>query len=156
MIFTTKEDIEAPREHVFAAVSDFDRFERQALRRGAEISRLDSQTEPGLGMMWHIAFRFRGKRREIQIELVEYDPPNRMVFESRSPNMDGQMIVDLVALSPHRTRLGLEIELKPTTLAARLLVQSMKLAKGNLNKRFKIRVAEYAKATEESYRSRMA
>ncbi|KPP88428.1 MAG: Polyketide cyclase / dehydrase and lipid transport [Rhodobacteraceae bacterium HLUCCO07] len=156
MIFTTKEDIEVPREHVFAAVSDFDRFERQALRRGAEISRLDVQTEPGLGMMWHIAFRFRGKRREIQIELVEYDPPNRMVFESRSPNVDGQMIVDLVALSPHRTRLRLEIELRPTTLAARLLVQSMKLAKGNLNKRFKIRVAEYAKATEESYRSRMA
>lgn len=156
MIFTTKEDIEAPREHVFAAVSDFDRFERQALRRGAEVSRLDGLTAPSLGMTWHIAFRLRGKRREIEVELIEHDPPNRMIFESRSPNIAGQMIVDLVALSRNRTRLGLDIELKPKTLSARLLVQSMKLAKGNLNKRFKQRVAEFAKATEESYRTRMA
>ncbi|WP_306005403.1 SRPBCC family protein [Aquicoccus porphyridii] len=155
MIFTTKEDIEAPLEHVFGVVSDFDRFERLALRRGAEVSRMDRLQQPGLGMMWHIAFQMRGKRREIQIELTEYDPSNRMVFESRSPNIGGHMIVDLVALSRLRTRLGLEIELKPLTLSTRLLVQSMKLAKGSLNKRFKVRVAEYAKATEDNYKSRM-
>ncbi len=156
MIFSTKEDIEAPLEHVFGVVSDFDRFERLALRRGAEVSRMDSLREPGLGMAWDIAFQMRGKRREIEIELTEYDPPNRMLFESRSPGMGGHLIVDLVALSRHRTRLGLELELKPQTLSMRLLVQSLKLAKGNLNKKFKVRVAEYAKAMEESYKSRMA
>lgn len=155
MKFETKEDIEAPIEHVFGVVSNFEGFERQALRRGAEVSRLNPQQKPGVGMAWDLAFLMRGKRRELQIELTEYDPPNRMVFESRSPSMGGHMVVDLVALSLGRTRLGIEIELMPQNLSARLLVQSLKLARGNLNKRFHIRVAEFARDTEERFQ-RMA
>jgi hypothetical protein len=56
-----------------------------------------------------------------------------------------------MALSRARTRLVLEIELKPETLAARLLVQSMKLARGALDKRLQVRVAEFAKAVEERH-----
>ena len=48
MKFSTREDIEAPIEHVWAQISNFDAFERQALRRGAEIARSDSQGAPGL------------------------------------------------------------------------------------------------------------
>ena len=155
MKFKTREDIEAPMSHVFGAVSDFDGFERQALRRGAEVRRLDNLTRPGVGMGWDIAFGFRGKRREVQIELVEFTPPTRMLFDSRMTGMRGHMGVELMALSRTRTRLELEIELKPETLAARLLVQSIKLARGAVDKRFQLRVAEFAKGVEERY-SRMA
>ena len=41
MKFSTREDIEAPVDHVFAEVSDFAGFERRALRHGADITRLD-------------------------------------------------------------------------------------------------------------------
>lgn len=156
MKFETKEDIAAPLEYVFRVVSDFDGFERQAMRRGAEVSRLDALSEPGMGMAWDIAFPLRGKTRQLQIELTDFDLPHRMMFESRSPNMGGHMVVDLVALSRQRTRLGLELELKLQNLSARLLVQSLKLARNNLNKRFQIRVAEFAKTTEERYEGRMA
>lgn len=153
MKFSTKEDIEAPIAHVFAKVSDFDSFENSARRRGAEISRTDDKEDAGVGMCWDVAFLMRGKQRKIEIELDGYDTPNTMEFISRSKGLGGVMIVDLVALSRGRTRLGLTLELKPQTLSARLLVQSLKLARGNLNKRFHLRVADYAKDMEDQYKA---
>lgn len=151
MKFETREDIEAPLEHVFQVVSDLDGFERQALRRGAEVTRRDTLRAPGVGMTWDVAFKMRGKLREMQIVLTEYDAPYRMLFVSTSPSLAGDLEIELVALSRLRTRLNLVIALKPQNLSARLLVQSLKLARGNLNKRFNIRVAEFAKDTEERY-----
>ena len=151
MRFKTREDIEAPMDYVFNVVSNFEGFQRQALRRGAEVARLDVLDRPGVGMAWDIAFPFRGKRREMQVELVEYEPPSHMVFDSHMTGMTGHMRIDLMALSRSRTRMVLAIELKPESLAARLLVQSIRLARGSLDKRFQLRVAEFAKNTEDRY-----
>ncbi len=76
MKFTTREDIEAPIEHVFAAVTDFDGFERQALRRGAEVTRKDTMGKPGVGSEWNLKFTFRGKRREVDARIAKFDMPN--------------------------------------------------------------------------------
>ncbi len=151
MKFSTKEDIEAPIDAVFAMLCDFEAFERSAMRRGAEVQRVDQLAVPGVGMMWNAVFEMRGKRRELQIEMVTFDRPNDMVLESTSPGLIGQMGFELMALSRSRTRLNVELEVKPLTLSARLLVQSMKLAKASLTKKYKVRVAEYAKGMEERY-----
>ncbi|MDQ7072044.1 MAG: SRPBCC family protein [Rhodobacterales bacterium] len=153
MKFSTKEDIEAPIAHVFSKISDFDSFENSARRRGAEIARADNMEDTGVGMCWDVGFMMRGKQRQIVIELEGYDAPNTLEFVSRSKGLGGIMTVDLVALSRGRTRLGLDLELNPQTLSARLLVQSLKLARGNLNKRFHLRVADYAKDMEDQYKA---
>lgn len=152
MKFSTNEDIEAPIEAVFDMLSDFEHFERAALRRGAEVQRVDDMTVPGPGMTWDAVFELRGKRRELQLEMVTYDRPNEMVLESTSPGMLGQMSFELIALSRGRTRVKVELEVKPLNLSARLLVQSLKLAKKKLAQRYKLRIAEYAKGMEDRYR----
>jgi len=152
MKLVAHEDVEAPIDFVFEQVTDFAAIERSVLRRGAEVQRIDNLAEPGTGMAWESAFTLRGKRRELSLELTELDRPNGLVVTSRSPNMGGQMVLDLVALSRSRTRISVEIDMAPKTLAAKLLVQSMKLARGNLMKRFKIRVAGYAEELEDRYK----
>jgi len=94
----------------------------------------------------------RGKRREIQMQLSEYDPPNGITLSSMSPAMGGAMMIDLVALSRGRTRMSVDLTLKPKNLASRLLVQALKLARSNLTKRFKLRAAEYAMDVEDRYK----
>ena len=154
MKFSTKEDIEAPIEFVFSQLSDFQSFERSALRRGAEVQRLDGHRAPSVGMAWDVAFKLRGKMRQMQMELTRYDPPNGMVFSSLSPKMGGDMVVDLVALSRGRTRLSVDIELHPRNLSSRLMVQSLKLARSSLTKRYHLRVAGFAKDLEDRFKKR--
>ena len=151
MIFTTREDVEAPIGAVFAMLCEFESFERSAMRRGAEVQRLDALSAPGVGMPWAAAFDLRGRRRRIELELTTFDPPGEMVFESTSPGMIGQMRFELIALSRSRTRVLVQLEVKPLNLAARLMVQSMKIAKASMTKRYKQRVAEYARGMEERY-----
>ncbi len=152
MKFSTKEDIEAPIAAVFDMLCDFEFFERAAMRRGAEVQRTDNKATPDVGAGWSAAFNMRGKRRQVEIEMVAFEKPNEMVFECRSQGLMTVMTLELVALSRNRTRVMVVIDIKPLNLSARLLVQSLKLAKTSLTKKYKLRVAEFARSLEERHK----
>lgn len=151
MKFSTKEDVEAPIEAVFDMLCDFESFERSAMRRGAEVQRVDTMSKPGVGMTWNAVFPLRGKRRELTIEMVTFDRANEMVIDSMSQGLAGQMSFELMPLSRNTTRVLVALEIKPLNLSARLWVQSLKLAKATLSKKYKERVAEYARGMEERH-----
>ena len=87
----------------------------------------------------------RGKPREAAIAVTGFDAPNEIVLGSGLQGMEVETRIELVALSRSQTRLGIKADLTPTTLAARLMVQSLRMARGKLDKRFKARVADYAR-----------
>ena len=151
MKFSTRSDIEAPIDHVFAEMSDFSNFERAAMRRGAKVQRVDKQDVIGPGMAWQAEFKFRGKLREVRIDLEDYEQPTLMSFAGKSAGLTGFCEIELIELSPKKTRMHLSFDLRPQTLSARLLVQSMKLAKGTIEKKFDARVADYAKDISDKY-----
>ncbi len=144
MKLVAREDISAPIEAVFEQLSDFDGFERSVLRRGAEMSRLDALPAPGVGMTWRTAFDYRGRPREALIELTSFDGPDRMTLIVKSSGLDIDLLVDLVAMSRTRTRMSVSTEIRPRTLPARLLLQSMKLARHGMLTRFRRKVGEFA------------
>lgn len=151
MEFSAREDVAAPIKVVFAAVSDFEGFERAALRRGADVARTDSLTVPGKGMSWATEFSYRNRRRQAKLELVQYDAPESLRLLALSRGIETDLIVDLVALSRGRTRMDITARLKPTTITARLFVQSMKLARSSLTSRYCKRIAEFAGSIEDRY-----
>jgi len=152
MKFSTREDINAPIEHVFANVSDFQIYERAAMRRGAQVKRIDNLDAKGPGMTWQADFDFRGKKRSIEIVLEDIEAPTHMDFLATSGGMTGSCEVELIALSPTKTRLKLGVELKPQTLSARLLVQSLKLAKSKVENRMQTRLAEFSEDVTSRYK----
>ncbi len=153
MQLTAREDIEAPLDRVFAEITNFDSIERQALRRGVEVRRTDEVAGPAAGMSWRAGFGFRGKMREADITLREYTPPERLVFDSEVGGLEAKTVIELVPLSRGRTRINLVSQLVPKTLSARLLVQSLKLAKGGIDKRFRTRIARFARELEDRLKS---
>ena len=145
--------MEVPIDQAFALICDFDAYERSAMRRGAEVRRVDDLSKPGVGMKWAASFKMRGKKRNLELEMTRFDQPTEICVLSSTSDINGTGQIELLALSRGRTRILVEFELKPTNLSARLLVQSLKLAKNSLTKRYKLRVAEFAKNIEDRHKA---
>lgn len=152
MKFTAREDIEAPIADVWAVLTDYDAFERAAMRRGADVAR--SQTAGRLS--WQVAFAFKGKRRQVVIRQETANAPGLLVFSGNGKAVEGEVRVELVELGPRRTRMSVTAEVRPLTLAARLFLQSAKLARGRIAKRYQARVAQMATMIEARTRGQAA
>lgn len=154
MELTAREDIEAPIDEVFRAVSDFAAFERAVLRRGAEVRRTDEQGSIGAGMRWEVVFAFRGKTRKADLRIVEFNGIDAMKVLGHSGGIEVEFNVELVALSRARTRLDIRAVISANSLPARLLLQPMRLAHSNILKRFRKRVAVFAGKVEDDWQRR--
>ncbi len=154
MKLATREDIDAPIEAVFEELSDFDSFERAILRRGAEVQRVDDLPAPGPGMAWKTNFAFRGRQREAKIELDEHNHPDRLRASVRTSGFEFDVLIDLVAMSKNRTRMNFALDSRPKTVPARLMIQSLKLARSGMLKRFRKRIGEFASDLETRAQAR--
>ena len=144
MKFVAKEDVALPQQVLFDLMADFQMFERVAIRRGVEITRSGSMASSD-GLKWDCTFEFRGRDRMACVHLDEFSAPEKMAFLITNPALDNRMGITVSALSKKQSRFQVSTVLEPKTLTARLLVQSMKLARSKYNKRFQKRVAEVAK-----------
>lgn len=153
MKLSAKEDIEAPIAFVTSFLTDFESWERAAMRRGAHVERLDALRALGPGMEWKVAFDYRGKRRNIELKLLKMVPDQRLEFDCMAKPAEAILAIDLVEMGPRRTRLVATVDIKPRTLAARLFLQSMKLAKAKVTRRFALRLAQTSADIEDRYKA---
>jgi carbon monoxide dehydrogenase subunit G len=151
MKFSKREDIEAPADTVFRAVSDFHAFERAAMRRGIEVARRDEMELPGPGMAWAVRAPVRGRIRDIAIRLTRWQPDQSMYLAADSGGLVAAVEAELVELSRNRTRLQVGLELRAVTMTSKLFLQSLRLAKGTLDRRFAKRVWEFAREVEDRH-----
>lgn len=136
MKFSTRRDTELPAEQLFQSISDFDRLERILMRRGAAVTRIDPAQEPGVGMGWNIGFDWRGRRRDLRLEVARFDRPEQMMLRGSSEAFELWLELTVVALSRERSRLIFEAEVRPRGMRARLMLQTAKLGKAQLDRQF--------------------
>lgn len=151
MKLSGRTDIEAPTAFVFSVLSDFDYWERAAMRRGADVHRTDKQKTIGPGMSWLVRFGWRGRERQLHMKLTALDRPNQIAFAGDGPSVIIGINCEIVELSAKRCRIIVQSEIKPRTLAARLFIQSMKLAKVKVARRYEARLKTAAEMIEARY-----
>ena len=153
MKLAAKYDIEAPVDFVYAQLTDFDGWERAAMRRGADVSRTDTLAKPGPGMTWATQFHYRAKDRKATIRIDAMTPQSQMSLTAMSALVDAGLEVDLLNLGARRTRVDVRLDVRPKTLAARIYVQSLRLARTRVDRSFAQRIAQFATEIEDRFRS---
>lgn len=142
MKFSTRHDTDLSAESLFDLVGDFDRLERLMTRRGATVRRVDPASEPGTGMAWLINFDWRGKSRHLRLHVTRFDRPENINMEGISDMFEVTLDITVIALTRTRSRLQFEVDVRPRSMKARLLLQTAKLGKSQLDRKFALRVAE--------------
>ena len=120
-------------------------------RCGVSVARMDELTEIGPGMAREIDFKFRGRGRKLFSQAQELKPQQSMVISNELDGVSGDMVVNVMAVAPKRTRLMLSVELKPKNLSAWLLLQSMRFAKESLGGKRKARIRNLATNIETAH-----
>lgn len=148
MKLASKKDVEAPIAQVWAALTDFETWERAAMRRGVEVARTDSLPKPAVGMTWHARFAYRAKQRKVDLSITEMTPPVAIAFLLVSPVVEAVTRIEVMEMSAKRTRMHVTTEIKPRSLGARLFLQSLRLARAKVDRKFDARIAQFASELE--------
>lgn len=150
MKFSSHEDIKALAQAVFAALSDHEQFQRVMQQRGVAMRRVDDRPDLGPGMAWEIDFKFRGRARKLRCLVTEVQGPERLCLSNESDGLTGKVAISVLSLARQRSRVLVAVEMKPKNLSARLLLQSMRFAKGSLDRKFKSRIHDWASQMSQS------
>lgn len=151
MRFASKQDIEAPIADTFRIITDFEAWERAAMRRGADVARTDKLRSVMPGLKWLARFAYRGRTRELDLELKQIETPSMLRFAGTSQAIEGTAVIELMEMGAKRTRMHVVFELTPRSLTARLFLQSMRLARNRIDRRFDQRVAQMSADIEARY-----
>jgi hypothetical protein len=151
MKLTAKSDIEAPLAYLYASISDTVAWEREAVRRGVEIERPGDMPLAGVGAGWLVKVPFRGRLRKFQLRIDSMVPDESLEFSLDGQAMTGAGQLDTKSLSARRSRLRVTVEVKPKTLAARLFLNTLRLARRQVEARFEKRLGQFAARIEDRY-----
>lgn len=136
MKLTARTDLDVPVDVVYTSLADHASWEREAVRNGVEIERPAGTPDSGVGATWRVRGHFKGKSRKAVIRIDQMTADQLIALSIDSPTMDGVARIEIVALSMRRSRVRMDLEIKPKTLAARLFVNTMRLAKGRVQAKF--------------------
>lgn len=143
MKFSTRLDTDLAPAELFQTISDFERLERLLARRGAIVRRIDPATEPGTGIAWDIGFDWRGKRRDTRMDVTRFDRPETIIIEGAAELFTYTLDMTVIALTLRKARLQFQLDVRPRSMKARLLLQTAKLGKGQLDRKFGLRVEQF-------------
>lgn len=152
MKFKVSEDVDAPQAMVWARFTDFSGFEQDIRGRGATVTRVGNWQEAAEGVEWRGEVTVRGKARPVSSKVTRLVPQELCVIESRVGGMDCYYEMSFVPLSAEVTRVALVLDLSADTLTARLLLQTLKLARGKVLQRLQGLIARQGNAVEAAYR----
>ena len=144
MKFVAKHDIDAPISVVWGHLSDFAYFEKLARTRNVHIETQHRGGRVDVGTVWNLKFVLRGKPRTASVEIVEIQPEEALDCDLHSPNIGGGLRFELIRLAPNRTRLRMLADVRPKTLTARLMIQSLRFAKGRTQRKLDAVLIKFA------------
>jgi polyketide cyclase/dehydrase/lipid transport protein len=152
MKFETIEEVDAPQDFTFGRFTDFCRYEKLAHSYGAELRRVGGFAEIGEGATWRGSIPIKGRTRGVEAVVTSYDPSDHARIDTAVGGMNVVFEMRFEALGDEKTKLIAVAELQAKTLAARLVIQSAKLARKRLQAKITSKIVALANEYEDAWR----
>ncbi|MEM1272202.1 MAG: SRPBCC family protein [Pseudomonadota bacterium] len=150
MKLKVSDDAECPVDLVYAGITDFARIESELRDHGVHINRIGKWDRPEIGAAWAGRGEIRSKMRRIDAKITAMEPGRMFEVEAKIGGLRVAHETRLVPLGERVTRINITTDLRPDTLSARLLLQSLKLARGRVLDRMQRRLASDIRRIERA------
>ncbi|MCC5971368.1 MAG: SRPBCC family protein [Pararhodobacter sp.] len=125
-------DFKRPRGKVFASFSDPARVDAVLGSVGTQLRR---EGAGDVGSVWHMVVSVGGKERPVSVTLAERIAADTIRLAATSDMVDVDMVFSFADMPDEGCKVTSEATLTPRTLAARVGLQTLRLAKGKIEQR---------------------
>ncbi|ARO14038.1 hypothetical protein BVG79_00686 [Ketogulonicigenium robustum] len=153
MQFVVNDHVAVGPQTLFDHISDVALLEQMVKRGGASIHRTDGGSGATVGASWMIGVPFRGRTQDVSMKLVEVQAPRLMRIAFASGGVEGEISLVLTPAEGAGTDTVFTMEMGANSLIGRLLLQSLKLARGTISNRIRKRVGNYLHLAEARARA---
>ncbi|ADO42044.1 SRPBCC family protein [Ketogulonicigenium vulgare] len=148
MEFVVNDHIAVSPDALFKHLNDTDLLEQMIRRGGATVRRTDAGRGAGVGATWQIGAPFRDRTLDVTMTVTEVEAPHRMRVLFTTGGVEGKVVL-LATPAGDGTDTAFTMTMGASTLIGRLLLQSLKLARGQISSRVHKRVGNYLHRAEE-------
>ena len=151
MRLASKTHVAAPVGFLHGRVTDFDHLEALARSFGATVER-QFDGPPLVGCIWDLVLTIKQHPRQMQTSLADWVPDQELTFDSQMQGLHIETRVTMAAEGAERSRLNIVIDMRPQTLKARVLLQTLRLARHRIEQGFDSRLEGFATDIGKAYR----
>ncbi|MDG4647114.1 hypothetical protein P6F26_01540 [Roseibacterium sp. SDUM158017] len=154
MKFKVAEDVEAPLSWTWAGFTDFSAVEADIRARDADLERVDGWQVARPGAAWRGSVPVQGRAQPIEARITTFAPEEAIVIESRVGGMACTYEMTLAPLPDGMTRVSIVLELRASTMSARLMLQTLKLARRRAMRRIEGALVRQGQTVERAWAAR--
>lgn len=116
----------------YARLTDFEALTHAMRANHIKVIWFRAGWPDGSETKWKLAFGFKGVHREVLAQITRVDKGHSYVVETDSDGVQAQVSVAVAAAEEGKARVTYTVDLSGQTVAARVMVQSLRLARGTL------------------------
>ncbi|MCF6274107.1 MAG: hypothetical protein L3J37_13165 [Rhodobacteraceae bacterium] len=153
MELSYKSTINVPHKFAFERATNFEKFEIEGFGKLAPFEPVSDIRAPEIGARWKTSSEFQGRPRRFSLQLFQLEPSQKMVLGNKSEKYDVEAHFDFEDIAPEETGFSFLLVAKAQSITARLILQTIQLARGRIESSMKADFETMAQKMEAAYRT---
>jgi len=143
--------INVPQAFAFTRATDFEKFELEGFGNLGRFEPVSEIRAPEIGARWRTSSEFQGRPRRFSLELFELEPNQKLVLGNKSEKYDIEAHFGFDEISAEETGFSFRLDAKAQSITARLILQTIQLARGRIEKSMQTDFENMARRMETAY-----
>lgn len=151
MELSYKSTINVPQKFAFARATDFEKFELEGFGKLSRFEPVSDICAPEIGTRWRTSSEFQGRPRRFSLEILALEPHEALVLGNKSEKYDIEAHFGFAEIGPEETGFTFNLAAKAQSITARLILQTIQLARGRIEKSMQSDFQTMAQRMEEAF-----
>ena len=145
--------ISVPQAFAYQRATDFEKFEAEGFGKLSKFEPTSTIRAPEVGARWRTSSEFQGRPRRFSLQLFTLEPDSKLVLGNKSEKYDVEAHFSFDIRSEEETEFTFALVAKAQSITARLILQTIQLARGRIEQSMQSDFEAMARRMETAYQA---